>query len=315
MGTTITAAHVGVDEVALAHVGDSRAYCLRDGELRRLTEDHSLVEELVRQGKLTEQEAQDHPQRSIITRALGPEPDVDVDTLTFRARPGDVFLLCSDGLTGMVSEDQVREIIVSSPSLEAAGQKLIAAANAAGGRDNITVVLFRLEDVSAPTAAPETTDQPTAVGEAAPSVDEVREALARTPEPVVAARQPRRLVPRMPGGERRPAGRPRRRMPVAVRALLALAVVVVLLVVGGWIATQTVYFVGTDSRGQVTVYRGLPYDLPAGISLYQPNFVSGVTVAELSSIERRRLLSHKLRSAGDATDLVRRLELNEISQQ
>ena len=96
------------DEVSFAHVGDSRAYVYRDGELRLLTSDHSLVEELRRQGRLTDEQAEDHPQRSIITRALGPEAEVEVDTLTFSARPGDVFLLCSDGLTTMVKDDADR---------------------------------------------------------------------------------------------------------------------------------------------------------------------------------------------------------------
>src|ERR1700675_4760238 len=94
MGTTLTAVYVGEHEVAIAHVGDSRAYCLREGELQRLTDDHSLVDELIRQGRLTPEEAEDHPQRSIITRALGPEAVVEVDTRSFRARSGDVYLLC-----------------------------------------------------------------------------------------------------------------------------------------------------------------------------------------------------------------------------
>ena len=99
MGTTFTAAYVGEDAVALAHVGDSRAYRLRDGHLEQMTDDHSLVGELVRRGKLTEEEAEDHPQRSVITRALGPEPDVEVDTCSVPARAGDLWLLCSDGLS------------------------------------------------------------------------------------------------------------------------------------------------------------------------------------------------------------------------
>ena len=107
MGTTLTAALVHDDEVAFGHVGDSRAYVLRDGELKRLTKDHSLVEELRRQGRLTDEEAEEHPQRSIITRALGPEPKVNVDTMTFPAKTGDVFLLCSDGLTTMVCDDEI----------------------------------------------------------------------------------------------------------------------------------------------------------------------------------------------------------------
>src|SRR5690606_24240026 len=110
MGCTLTSALVGDGEVTIGHVGDSRAYRLRDDRLEQLTRDHSLVEELVRQGKLTAEEAEVHPQRSIITRALGPEPDVEVDAFTFPARPGDVYLLCSDGLTGMVSDDDIAEI-------------------------------------------------------------------------------------------------------------------------------------------------------------------------------------------------------------
>src|SRR3954470_22463605 len=149
MGTTLTSALVRGDEVALGHVGDSRAYVLRDGQLKRLTKDHSLVEELRRQGRLTEEQAEEHPQRSIITRALGPEPSVNVDTMTFRAKDGDVFLLCSDGLTTMVSDDEIRGILVGSRNLRSAVNKLVEAANRGGGRDNITAVAFRLAEADA----------------------------------------------------------------------------------------------------------------------------------------------------------------------
>jgi len=118
----------------------------------------------VRQGKLTEEQAAEHPQRSIITRALGPEPEVEVDTWTYPVRPGDVVLLCSDGLTSMISEDRVKEILASAPNLDAAASRLIDEANEAGGRDNITVVLFRVEEVARDGQA----DQPTIVGEPAP---------------------------------------------------------------------------------------------------------------------------------------------------
>src|SRR5690242_19999880 len=147
MGTTVTAAYVGESEVTVAHVGDSRAYLLRDGELSRLTRDHSLVGELVARGKLTEEQAEMHPQRSVITRALGPERDVLVDVETFSARDGDVYLLCSDGLTSMIHEPGVRPVMERSTDLDRTGRDLIAAANEAGGRDNITVILFRLEEV------------------------------------------------------------------------------------------------------------------------------------------------------------------------
>ena len=133
------------DEVSIVHVGDSRAYLFRDGELRQLTRDHSLVEELRRQGQLTSEEAEEHPQRSIITRALGPEPDVELDVHTHQARSGDVFLLCSDGLTSMVREDRVREILGRERSRSTRRPTgSCDEANEMGGRDNITVVCFRL---------------------------------------------------------------------------------------------------------------------------------------------------------------------------
>src|SRR4051794_24375194 len=147
MGTTTTAAYVDDDEVVIAHVGDSRAYLLRNGELVRLTRDHSLVGELVARGKLTEEQAEHHPQRSVITRALGPEATVEVDVDIFPAKGGDLFLLCSDGLTSMVHEPKLRPLFDDADSLETLGRRLIEAANEAGGRDNITVILFRLEAV------------------------------------------------------------------------------------------------------------------------------------------------------------------------
>ncbi len=145
MGTTFTAALVTGREIAIGHVGDSRLYRFRDGELERLTHDHSLVEEFVRQGKLTPAEAEVHPQRSIITRALGPEPEVEVDTYTHSGRDGDVYLINSDGLTGMINEQKVaRDPARPRRRSRTPPQKLIAAANENGGKDNITVVLFRL---------------------------------------------------------------------------------------------------------------------------------------------------------------------------
>ena len=152
MGTTITAAIVNPEgeEVAIGHVGDSRAYRLRGGRLERLTRDHSLVEEMRRKGQLTDAQAEDHPQRSIITRALGPEPEVDVDVQTVPAKPGDVFLICSDGLTTMLGEEQIAKLLSDATSMEAATRALVDEANRAGGRDNITALAFRLEDAAAP---------------------------------------------------------------------------------------------------------------------------------------------------------------------
>ena len=132
MGTTLTSALVEGDEVSLAHVGDSRAYLWRDGELRMLTSDHSLVEELRRQGRISDEQAEDHPQRSIITRALGPEAEVEVDTFSFSARPGDVVLLCSDGLTTMLKDDDDRRPSSrASETLDEAVRALVEAANEA----------------------------------------------------------------------------------------------------------------------------------------------------------------------------------------
>ena len=149
MGTTLTAALLHGDEISFGHVGDSRAYVFREGKLKQITNDHSLVEELRRQGKLTRDQAAEHPQRSVITRALGPEPNVDVDTMTFSARPGDVFLLCSDGLTTMLDDEDVAAVLAREDNLPMAARRLIRAANDRGGRDNITVVLFRLETADA----------------------------------------------------------------------------------------------------------------------------------------------------------------------
>jgi PPM family protein phosphatase len=144
MGTTVTAALVGRQEVSLGHVGDSRAYRFRDDELERLTQDHSLVEELMRMGKLSPEDAESDPRRSIITRALGPEPDVEVETYTYPARDGDVYLICSDGLTGMVPDERMAEILRARSSLAQAVKDLVDDANARGGKDNITVLMFKL---------------------------------------------------------------------------------------------------------------------------------------------------------------------------
>lgn len=152
MGTTITVAAVDADteQVYIGHVGDSRAYRLRDGIIQRLTRDHSLVEEMRRRGQITEEQAEDHPQRSIITRALGPEPEVQADLTAVPSEPGDVFLLCSDGLTTMISDEKISEILAGATSLDAAARTLVDEANRAGGRDNITVVIFQVEDPARP---------------------------------------------------------------------------------------------------------------------------------------------------------------------
>ncbi len=352
MGTTLTAVYVGEHEIAIAHVGDSRAYCLRDGELLRLTDDHSLVDELLRQGRLTPEEAEDHPQRSIITRALGPEPDVEVDTRTHRGRAGDVYLLCSDGLTSMVSEARVAEILNGARDLRRAGEALIAAANDAGGRDNITVLLFRLEEVAETGGGG--SDQPTRVSEAidatqisptpvlpdpatattmAPgrdtdhadadgisSLNGAAPALSghvapaprgRSPSAVTAAPSAvaRRRSPRHAPATANGPGRRRR----WIGPSLFLASVLAILVVALYLATQAVYFIGTDNRGFVTVFSGLPYELPFHFRLYSQYYVSGVPASTIPAARRVTLLDHSLRSVNDASTLVRQLELGKIA--
>ncbi|UTI64622.1 Stp1/IreP family PP2C-type Ser/Thr phosphatase [Paraconexibacter antarcticus] len=341
MGTTLTSAYLDEDELSIAHVGDSRLYRLRDGVIERLTRDHSLVEELVQEGRLTPEEAEEHPQRSIITRALGPEQHVLVDHFTHRVRAGDVYLICSDGLTSMVrDEHRLAELIEGSATLREAGRTLIDAANAAGGRDNITVILFRIEEIGAaggaggpgsattaaaggPGTAPATDDDRTMVGATAPRSEEVRAALAasgaRTSEGPAAtggrrtggavAEAPARRIPRTPTG---PPPKRRRRGRKALRVLVVLLAIGVPIVGGAWVASQSVYFVGTDDDGFVTLYRGMPYDLPAGVSLYSVNYTSGVPASALTAKVQDTVTAHKLRSRDDAADLVKQIEQGKL---
>jgi len=166
MGTTITVAIVENDgSVTFGHVGDSRAYLLRGNTLGQLTDDHSLVAELVRRGELSPQAAEVHPQRSVITRALGTDPDVDVDAFTVETKPGDIFLICSDGLSDMVDGVDIERILrAERADLDAAARALVQAANRAGGEDNITAILFEVVDGDPPAVEPdETTRESTVV--------------------------------------------------------------------------------------------------------------------------------------------------------
>jgi serine/threonine protein phosphatase PrpC len=309
MGTTVTAAKVTGDEVSLGHVGDSRAYRLRDGELEQLTRDHSLVAELERSGQITPEAAEHHPQRSIITRALGPEPDVQVDTYTVPGRAGDVYLICSDGLTSMISDDELASILRSAGSLDEAADSLVRAANQSGGKDNITVVLFRLgegEADPAPAVAPPLEDE-TLAGEI--TAADVQEALEQVPpdSTVVAPPQSHPLPPAPPPPRRR-----RARLKVAARVL------VVLVVIGGigaglYALSRQVYFLGTNNAGLVTLYRGVPYELPFGIDLYRAEYTSGVPAGAIPKTRRTRVLDHEWRGKSDAVDLLRTLERGELS--
>jgi protein phosphatase len=296
MGTTLTAAIVDAvgEEVAIGHVGDSRAYRLRAGKLEQLTRDHSLVEEMRRKGQITDAQAEDHPQRSIITRALGPEPEVEPDLQTVPAAAGDVFLICSDGLTTMLGEEQIAKLLAGASSMSAAVRALIDEANRAGGRDNITALAFRLEDAAAPQQSHENA---TLIGstaaEAGLTTTEVRRraaaAAARDRREQLAAKQPRR-------GQR--------------RALKVLAVLVVLgaLAFGAWYGNRQVWFLGTDDAGRVALYRGLPYELPFGIELYEERYASPIQTSALPPRRQDAVSGHDLRSRGDAVSLVEDIE-------
>jgi len=174
MGTTITVALVENGNVAFGHVGDSRAYLIRDGHMEQVTEDHSLVNELMKSGKLSREEAETHPQRSVITRALGTDPDVDVDSFSVEAKAGDLFLICSDGLTSMVGDEEILDVVEPRrDNLDAAAKELVAAANRSGGEDNITVVFFEVVADGAQAPAPsETKPMPALDAAPAPQLDE-----------------------------------------------------------------------------------------------------------------------------------------------
>jgi protein phosphatase len=228
MGTTMTVALVEDAVVTIGHVGDSRAYLVRDGAVDQLTEDHSLVAELIRSGKLSPEEAESHPQRSVITRALGSDPDVDVDTFTVEAHPGDVFLLCSDGLTSMVGDETILEAVEGHRGdLDGAASELVRRANRAGGEDNITVVCFEIAEEGAAVA------EETAVLPAAPPApataddDDTLDELDRVPAvdtQVFSAAEVRAVADAHPAPKKRRSRQDR----VAKRVLATLLVLVVL---------------------------------------------------------------------------------------
>jgi len=305
MGTTATAAIVEGRDVSLGHVGDSRAYRYRDGQLEQLTHDHSLVAELVRSGQLSPKAAENHPQRSIITRALGPEADVEVDAHSHSGRDEDVYLLCSDGLTGMISEPEIAGILRSSGSLREAAESLVRAANQSGGKDNITVVLFRVADDPGGGAEPapeleETIHQGL-------TADDVRSAVSEQERSAVAAPPaPRPQVADPPAWA---VAREERRSGLRRAAGILVALLVALAVCGGlYVGARQVYFLGTDDAGLVTLYRGVPYEMPMGLELYGAEYTSSVPARAVPTARRERLLDHEWRSRADAEDLVRQLE-------
>jgi PPM family protein phosphatase len=292
MGTTMTVALVEGGHVWIGHVGDSRAYLIRGGRLEQLTEDHSLVAELVRSGRLSPEEAETHPQRSVVTRALGTDPDVDVDTFSVETRPGDLFLLCSDGLTTMVDDDAIlAEIGKHRSNLRTAAKALVRAANRGGGEDNITIVFFEIgteqaEDGERTVSLP-APQQEDAADEA--TLDELdRVPVVQTTD----GRGPRKEHP------------VRRRVVLATILLIAVLLAGALAVWGLWRS----HFVGAEANGHVAVYQGVPWNIAGNVHLYRTVYVSPLLSAQLSRAERKKLFDHSLRSESSALDEVRRFE-------
>src|SRR5262245_53504114 len=254
MGTTITVALSENGIVSIGHVGDSRAYLIRDRKVDQLTEDHSLVAELVRSGRLSPEEAEAHPQRSVITRALGTDPDVDVDTFSVEARPGDLLLICSDGLTTMVDDTEILDVVEQGRSdLDEAAKELIGAANRSGGEDNITVVFFEVVADGAEAQAPaETKPMPALPDPDEPPAqldEDTLTELDRVPAietMVVSAAEARAIAEQSgepaaaPAAEEEPEPEPRPHFGVqAARMVIALAVVAGLLLLVYWLFGQS----------------------------------------------------------------------------
>jgi protein phosphatase len=316
MGTTITAMMTTHDSAQIVHVGDSRAYLLREGRLRRLTQDHTVVDRLAREGKIPAEEVDRHPQRSVLERALGVGPEVDVDVQLLDVRPGDRLLLCTDGLTSMLDDDEIREILLTELDPETAAQALIDAALAAGGKDNVTALIVdfpRLDGAEADSSR--TAEQPAVVlaggppygssrlrsqgGSLRPAGDSAS-TRARIPPTYRASHRAsqgvRRAGPPSPAVGSRPSGdssgapeMPPSR-PGRTRLLLGVAIVVPLLVLallGGLLALRSSWYVGERS-GRVAVFRGVPGSF-AGIRVSSLDHVTDIATVSLPAIYQQQL--------------------------
>jgi PPM family protein phosphatase len=265
MGTTVTALLNSGGKLALAHIGDSRGYLLRDGQLTQITHDHTFVQSLVDDGRLTEEEARSHPQRNLITRVLTGERDDTPDLSVREAKPGDTYLLCSDGLTGVVTEETLTEVLGDGSDVGTRAEQLIDLALKGGSSDNITCVVADIVDLDAQTAAAPTSTAPEVVGAAAAHQVVATAADASSPAGKAAALARSANVNANADGaadDDLSDDAPKRKRHKGM--LLLLLILVVGLVGGGGYAayawSQQQYFVGTDA-GSIAIYRGLPQDV------------------------------------------------------
>jgi serine/threonine protein phosphatase PrpC len=293
MGTTIVAARFGGTRekpvAEIAHVGDSRAYLLRGGEMRPITEDHSLVAELVRSGDLTRAQAAEHPQKNLITRALGADEEVEVDTAVLPVQAGDRLLLCSDGLTDMVPEARVAEILAESPDdPEPPARDLVTAALDAGGSDNVTVIVVDVKQETPEDRSGDTREMPAVArsGEAPP------------PAPPSPRRERRGAAAR--SASRHPKARRRKRKRGGFgRFVRGVAIVLVFLVAltPAYLWGSSRYFLGLED-GEVVAYRGLPY-APMGVELNEEWRRTGVEGGDVKTPYQEPIEEHKLYTEGE----------------
>jgi protein phosphatase len=283
-------------------VGDSRAYLLRDGVMRQVTADHSVVGQMIRRGELTVEQAGKHPMRSILTRALGTEPGVEVDSYRVELRSGDVVLLCSDGLTGMVPDERIEKLLDLDDPEESATQ-LIEQARRGGGADNITVVVVHFEARDDDPATARTVELPVpADDDGAPTL--AGAGPAATPDEddtIERAATPFAHAPAAPARGARDARLARR-----LKIVLAVLIVVLVLAIAAAVALQSFYFVGVDD-GQIVVFSGLPWG--AGPLKLQDVYVRGTLRYDALTPEQRRLVDEsRIRSREQALRLLQTLE-------
>ena len=293
MGTTVTAVLLDDGQLAIVQVGDSRAYRLRGGVLEQLTEDHSLVAELVRSGRLTREEAALHPQRAVITRALGTDPTVAADVTVTDVLPSDVFLLCTDGLTSMVGDGAIEHTLLDSKDAQTASKALVRAANQAGGDDNVTVIVFEIVEDAWADPEPQIVSTPD---------EDTLSSLE--PVPLLSGRDLGRREPGLAGGR---SGRGSRSILPLLLTALALALAGVVVVGAVW-GSKRAYFVGADEQGYITVYQGVPWDITDGVKLYREIYVSPLRAPQLTAEERSELFDHDLDNQDVARERIARLE-------